>query len=226
MGFFDKRKAAAEDRRRRDEEDERLIREYDEDRRRGRNELLRVIGGAASSALGELGIATSSILVEIGSALTDYAVEVQAERAKIDRMLKDPNGLDELSDTQLEHLRITTESDIAYYESLLKELRKDGSYDVEDFLVHNTVHEKRLLFKLIEANQARRKRPQLKESKTAAERRKELSADIQELMTEKADTIKQLTESGASEEEVMQLENIYDDAINRKQFHLRKIMGQ
>jgi hypothetical protein len=88
------------------------------------------------------------------------------------------------------------------------------------------LHKKRLLLRLVKANQERRSRPAEKQPATASDRRKQVLAEIQELMAEKTDTIKQMRARDASDEEIHQFENIYDDTIQKKQFQLRKILGQ
>lgn len=215
MGLFQDMKKAAEERRRQAEEEERLIREYDEERKRDRKELWSALGAALASGLNE-----------IGEQVNQHIGTLQAEEEKLQRILKDPNGLDGLSDVELEHLRITTESDIAYYESDSKKPVPGAAQGMMDLIVHENLHNRRLLLRLIEANQLRRNKPQPKEPTTAAERRRQLSADIQDLMEEKAEMIKQMTQRNADEDEIMQFENMYDDAIKKKQFQLRKILGQ
>jgi len=216
VGIFKDWMKAAEEKRRQAEEEERLIREYDEERKRERKELWSTLGSALASGLNE-----------IGGQLTEHIGTLQAEEDKLQRILKDPNGLDGLSDVELEHLRITTESDIAYYESDSKKLISPGTAPgVMDVVVYENLHNRRLLLRLIEANQQRRNKPQPKEPATAAERRRQLSADIQDLMEEKAEMIKQMRQRNADEDEIMQFENMYDDAIRKKQFQLRKILVQ
>jgi hypothetical protein len=44
-------------------------------------------------------------------------------------------------------------------------------------------------------------------------------------MEERADAIKRMRSRNASDEEIRQFENIYDDSIQKKQFQLRRILG-
>ena len=85
------------------------------------------------------------------------------------------------------------------------------------------IHNRRLVLNLIVANQKRRTSPQ--QPLTGPSRRKQLSDEIQELITERNDTIQNLNQRSASQDEIKQMENIYNDAIQRKQSELRKLMA-
>lgn len=221
MGFWEDRKErrrqAAEDAQRQAEEDKRIIREHEEERKKKKKELWHAIG----ADLAALGQGTVNLL----GTLKEKEVQLQ-------RMVSDPTALDGLSDVELEHLRITTESEILKYGASTEagqDLIPTPTSGTDALVVSfgaDILHKKRLLLRLVKANQERRSRPAEEQPPTSSDRRKQVLEELQELMVEKADTIKQMQARDASDEEIRQLENLYDDGIQRKQLQLRKILGQ
>jgi len=218
MGFFqewkDKRKAAAEEERRQAQEDEKLIAEEEEKFRKAKKALW----GAFGKGLDE-------VFQNVGRELQNHA----EYESNLKLIIQNPAILDTYSDSDLDNLRIRLQTELNGHDAeainggQLVTANHEALEGLMNAMAEEVIHNRRLVLNLIVANQKRRTIPQ--QQLTGPSRRKQLSDEIQELITERNDTIQNLNQRSASQDEIKQMENIYNDAIQRKQSELRKLMA-
>lgn len=169
------------------------------------------------------------------------------ERQKYEELLQfisDPTALDELSDIELERLRLTTESDIevaeegiSNNEQAMSRLQSDNP-GILDGLFTGTIQaatdglrdenrKRRLLLKFIEAHRGRKattKDQSPQPALTKAEQRESLLSEIQTLQAEKASALEKMRANRAGDDEIRRYENMYDNAINRLETKLENLL--
>jgi hypothetical protein len=218
VGFWENMKKRTEEARLQEEEEERKFQEAEERWKQDRRE--------AWKGLGRIFLEGVKIT---GDAIQQQITAANLEHERLEKMLTDPTALDPFSDVELEHLRLTTESEIAGYGTVPPQASEalmtlSDSNDAMNILAAEELRNKKLLLNLIAANQQRRNQPKPVQPQTLSERRQNLLNDIEDLLREKAETVKRMTDRNASEEEIKRFENIYDDSIQRKETKLRKLL--
>jgi hypothetical protein len=197
------------------EEDEKLIAAEDKKFRKAKKVL--------SSALGT---GLDEVLQNLGGELKTYT----DHENKLKLIIQNPAILDTYSDADLDNLRIRLQTELngldeaeAINGGKLVTANHEVLEGLANSMAGELIHNRQLVMNLVLANQKRRTSPQ--QPLIGPGRRKQLSDEIQELITERNDTVQNLNRRNATQDEIKQMENIYDDAIQRKQLELRKLMA-
>lgn len=196
------------------EEDEKLIAAEDEKFRKAKKALR-----------GAIGTGLDQFIQNAGAELrmhTDHENQLKL-------IIQKPALLDTYSDSDLDNLRVRLQTELkglddeATNGGPLVTANNQAFEGLANAMVGEFIHNRQLVLTLVLANQKRRTSPQ--PSLTGPSRRKQLSDEIQELITERNDTVQTLSARNASQDEIKQMENIYNDAIQRKQTELRKLLA-
>jgi hypothetical protein len=176
------------------------------------------------------------------------------ERERIKALISDYKALDNLSEDELEHLRLTSESTLekcerdftAEEKDMLRQLNTPemqvelstpiiGSL-IRAMIPEAKVREKqeqiddlKLLLKLIANKQKAKPQPepepaQKPQQPTRAEKRAASQKRLADLQRDKADDLDQMAKNGSDEESIKRRANMWDDAIRREEEELRKYL--
>ena len=175
------------------------------------------------------GKAKGDFWTDLEKAVTKAGEEVSRARdqeKKLRSIISDPSILDIYSEAELENLRITTESEIDTYSKAQQDSQNmsvpDALHAVGNRWYEDALHPRRTVVNLVIANQQRRSKPH--QPVTAADRRQQLANEITDLIGERDDIIRGLSQRNAPQEEIKQMENMYNDAIQKKQAELRSLL--
>jgi hypothetical protein len=170
------------------------------------------------------------------------AVQKAVDDRELNRFLRDPSALDELSEVHLDRLRIVTEDEIRVLTENIRENRKiiaqaeadqggffiaiqgDHAEESNAFLIED-LRKRNLLLRLINGEKAR-KPINVSTQPTREEERlnkySESQARIDRMKKDKLNDIQRLTTEGENEESIKRRENMWDDAIAKEEDELRK----
>jgi nicotinamide mononucleotide adenylyltransferase len=175
---------------------------------------------------------------EVQKAYEEQQRIVKEKELHVERLVTDPAALDELSDIELERLRITTESEIEEAEEKVRHNEQviaqtesqprsgilmalnASSAEQSNSEFKQYIRRRQLLLKMIGVHKGRSKPTAAKPSQSQEDKRAQIKTELKRLETEKT----KMVAEASSQDMKVKIANMYDDKQTQLLGELRKLL--